>query len=157
MLLQETLETSYLHLNRANDNYQEMLGYVIDASIYADKEKIKTIDAFIFRFIKLQDFMGDKLFKVLLKRVGEYQDNMALIDCLDKLEKLNIIATADQWMHYRLIRNKLMHEYSTNQQEMLAGIQLAMLYFKEIQDILESINRYAHKKNLITATYKIDG
>ena len=44
-----------------------------------------------------------------------------------------------------------------NYQEMLAGIQLAMLYFKEIQDILESINRYAHKKNLITATYKIEG
>jgi len=150
-VLKETLDTSYLHLNRADDNYQEMLGFIIDASIYEDKEKIKTIDAFIFRFIKLQDFMGDKLFKVLLKSVGEYKDNMALIDCLDKLEKINIIETADQWMNYRLIRNKLTHEYSTNQQEMLAGIQLAMLYFKEIKNILENINSYAQEKSLITS------
>jgi len=148
-MLKESLDTSYLHLTRANDNYQEMLEFVIDASVYEDKEKIKTIDAFIFRFIKLQDFMGDKLFKTLLKSVGEYKDNMALIDCLDKLEKLDIIETADQWMNYRLIRNKLTHEYSSNQQEMLAGIQLAMLYFKEIKNILESINRYVQEKNLL--------
>jgi len=148
-MLKESLDTSYLHLTRANDNYQEMLEFVIDASVYEDKEKIKTIDAFIFRFIKLQDFMGDKLFKTLLKSVGEYKDNMALIDCLDKLEKLDIIETADQWMNYRLIRNKLTHEYSSNQQEMLAGIQLAMLYFKEIKNILEAIKCYAQEKKLI--------
>lgn len=148
-MLKESLDTSYLHLTRANDNYQEMLEFVIDASVYEDKEKIKTIDAFIFRFIKLQDFMGDKLFKTLLKSVGEYKDNMALIDCLDKLEKLDIIETADQWMNYRLIRNKLTHEYSSNQQEMLAGIQLAMLYFKEIKNILEAINRYVQEKKLL--------
>jgi len=148
-VLKESLDTSYLHLTRANDNYQEMLEFVIDASVYEDKEKIKTIDAFIFRFIKLQDFMGDKLFKTLLKSVGEYKDNMALIDCLDKLEKLDIIETADQWMNYRLIRNKLTHEYSSNQQEMLAGIQLAMLYFKEIKNILEAINRYVQEKKLL--------
>ncbi|NOQ65141.1 MAG: hypothetical protein GQ582_11580 [Methyloprofundus sp.] len=147
-MLKESLETSYLHLNRANDNYQEMLSFSIDTSLYDDKEKIKTIDAFIFRFIKLQDFMGDKLFKVLLKAVGEYKDNMALIDCLDKLEKLGLIKAADQWMNYRLIRNKLTHEYSSNQQEMLEGIQLAMLYFKEIKHILETINSYIQEKNL---------
>ena len=64
----------------------------------------------------------------------------------ESLEKLDIIETADQWMNYRLIRNKLTHEYSSNQQEMLAGIQLAMLYFKEIKKILESINRYVQEK-----------
>ncbi|MCK5871125.1 MAG: hypothetical protein KAG45_10945, partial [Methyloprofundus sp.] len=44
----------------------------------------------------------------------QYKDSMALIDCLDKLEKLEIITQADQWMNYRTIRNKLTHEYSTN-------------------------------------------
>ncbi len=145
-MLTEAIETSYLHLNRAKDNHQEMLRFSIDQTIYHDKEKIKTIDAFIFRFIKLQDYMGDKLFKEVLKSVGEYKDNMALIDCLDKLEKLEIIEQADQWMEYRAIRNKLTHEYSTNQSEMIEGIQLAMVYFIEINEILENINHYLQEK-----------
>ena len=145
-MLTETIETSYLHLNRAKDNHQEMLQFSIDQTIYHDKEKIKTIDAFIFRFIKLQDYMGDKLFKEVLKSVGEYKDNMALIDCLDKLEKLEVIEQADQWMDYRAIRNKLTHEYSTNQSEMIEGIKLAMVYFIEINEILENINYYLQQK-----------
>ena len=147
-MLNEAIATSYLHLKRARDNYNEMLNFSIDLSVYEDKEKIKTIDAFIFRFIKLQDFMGDKLFKEVLKAVGEYKDNMTLIDCLDKLEKLEIISNADQWMNYRLIRNKLTHEYSTNQEEMVAGIQLSMIYFKEINILLDSINRYLQEKKI---------
>jgi len=148
-VLTEVIETSYLHLNRAKDNYEEMLQFSIDLTLYQDKEKIKTIDAFIFRFIKLQDFMGDKLFKEVLNAIGEYKDNMALIDCLDKLEKLEIIAQADRWMNYRVIRNKLTHEYSTNQEEMIAGIQLAMVYFKEINEVLNNINRYLQEKRII--------
>jgi len=153
-VLTEIIQTSYLHLNRAKDNYEEMLQFPINQTLYQDKEKIKTIDAFIFRFIKLQDFMGDKLFKEVLKSVGEYKDNMALIDCLDKLEKLEIItqAQADQWMNYRTIRNKLTHEYSTNQEEMIASIQLAMVYFKEINEVLNNINAYLQKKALLGST-----
>ncbi len=147
-MLTEIIETSYLHLNRAKDKYEEMLKFPIDQTLYQDKEKIKTIDAFIFRFIKLQDFMGERLFKEVLKSVGEYKDSMALIDCLDKLEKLEIITQADQWMNYRTIRNKLTHEYSTNQVEMMLGIQLAMVYFKEINEVLNSINHYLQKKQL---------
>jgi len=90
-MLKETIETTYLHFNRAKDNYEEILNYQLDIEIYENKETIKTIDAFIFRFIKLQDFMGDKLFKELLKKIGEYKDNMALIDILDKLEKLAVV------------------------------------------------------------------
>ncbi len=97
-MLKETIETTYLHFNRAKDNYAEILTYQLDVEIYENKDKVKTIDAFIFRFIKLQDFMGDKLFKELLKRTGDYKDNMALIDMLDKLEKLEIIEKADKFL-----------------------------------------------------------
>lgn len=148
-MLKETIVTSYLHMNRAKDNYQEMSQFAIDLSIYQDKEKIKTIDAFIFRFIKSQDFMGEKLFREVLKAIGEYKDNMALIDCLDKLEKLDIVADADQWLLFRLVRNKLTHEYSTNQKEMLEGIQLAMLYFEQMMKILNNIHHYLVAKQLI--------
>ena len=148
-MLKEAIDTAYLHFNRAKDNYDEIIQLPIDFGIYKDKERIKTIDAFIFRFIKLQDFMGDKLFKELIKRVGEYKDNMSLIDVLDKLEKLEIIDNTDKWLSFRAIRNKLTHEYPNNQEDTIEGIKLAMVYFKEISIVLENIKIYIEKKNLI--------
>lgn len=149
-MLEETMETAYLHYNRAKDNYVEILHYHLNIEIYEDKEKIKTIDAFIFRFIKLQDFMGDKLFKELLKNVGEYKDNMALIDILDKLEKLEIIHQADRWLDFRFIRNKLTHEYPNNVEDVITGIQLALEYFIEMEVVLMSITKYIETKQLFT-------
>ena len=67
-MLKEALDTAYLHFNRAKDNYDEIIQLPIDIKIYNDKERIKTIDAFIFRFIKLQDFIGDKLFNRTFKK-----------------------------------------------------------------------------------------
>ena len=146
-MLKETIQTTYLHFNRAKDNYDEILNYQLDAEIYENKEQIKTIDAFIFRFIKLQDFMGDKLFKELLKSVGEY--NMALIDTLDKLEKLEVIDKADKWLDFRFIRNKLTHEYPDNEEDVIEGIKLALLYFAEIEIVLQGIKQYIENKKLL--------
>jgi len=148
-MLKEALDTTYLHFNRAKDNCDEIIQRPIESSIYHDKERIKTIDAFIFRFIKLQDFMGEKLFKIILMRVGEYKDNMSLIDILDKLEKLEVINNADRWLEFRAIRNKLTHEYPENREDVLQGIQSAVLCFKEIQTILLGISEYIQTKKLL--------
>ena len=43
-MLKETIETTYLHFNRAKDNYEEILNYQLDIEIYENREKIKTID-----------------------------------------------------------------------------------------------------------------
>jgi len=129
-MLREAIDTAYLHFNRAKDNYDEIIKRPIDLNIYKDKERIKTIDAFIFRFIKLQDFMGDKFFRAILESVGEYKDNMSLIDVLDKMEKLGMITNADKWIEFRVARNKLTHEYPDNQEDIIEGVELAIGNFK---------------------------
>ena len=148
-MLKEMIDTAYLHYNRAKDNFDEIIGFKLDLSIYEDKERIKTIDAFIFRYIKLQDFMGEKLFRELLRRIGEYKDNMSLIDVLDKLEKLEIVSNADKWIDFRNIRNKLTHEYPDNEEEIIEDIKLSLEFFKEIDDILNRIIDYAREKKLL--------
>lgn len=148
-MLKKMIDTAYLHYNRAKDNFDEIIGFKLDLSIYEDKERIKTIDAFIFRYIKLQDFMGDKLFRELLRKIGEYKDSMSLIDVLDKLEKLEIIPNADKWIDFRNIRNKLTHEYPDNEEEIIEDIKLSLEFFKEIDDILNRIIDYAKEKKLI--------
>jgi len=148
-MLKEMIDTAYLHYNRAKDNFDEIIGFKLDLSIYEDKERIKTIDAFIFRYIKLQDFMGEKLFRELLRRIGEYKDNMSLIDVLDKLEKLEIVSNADKWIDFRNIRNKLTHEYPDNEEEIIEDIKLSLEFFKEIGYILNRIIHYVKEKKLI--------
>jgi len=39
----------------------------LSISLFDEVEKIKTIDAFIFRFIKLQDFMSENFLEDCLK------------------------------------------------------------------------------------------
>ncbi len=148
-MLKEAISTANLHFQRASDNFGEIKRYDFTAPIFDDKEKIKTIDAFVFRFIKLQDFMSEKLFRRLLEAIGEYKDSMSLLDVLDKLEKLRVIESADQWIVLRKLRNQLTHEYPDNKEEVVDGIKTALAYFDSISQILQSIVSYSQRHKLI--------
>lgn len=149
-MIGEILEKIALHQKRAKSAMKEIQEWdTIDSEIFEDFEKIKTIDTFIYRFIKMQDLMGDKLFRIFLDSLGEYKDNMSLLDVLDKLEKLEIIPNAQEWMIYRKLRNKLTHEYPNNEEEIVEGIRLSMDVFGDIEAILTKIELYKNNHNLI--------
>ena len=67
------------------------------------------VDAFVSRFGRLQDTLGDKLLPILLKALGEKTG--AVIDNLDRAERLGLIPSAEQWMEMRKLRNQMVHEY----------------------------------------------
>lgn len=148
-MLKHSVQTAYLHYKRALSNYEEIKDWSIDEKLFEDHEKVKTTDAFIFRFIKLQDYMGETLFKRVLESIGEYKDSMSLLDELDKLEKLEIIKNAEEWMHFRKIRNILTHEYPDNAEQISQGITAALVSFVTIGKILKNIEHYIKAKNLI--------
>ncbi len=149
-MIQEVLEKVHLHLKRAKSAMNEIKEWShIDSGVFEDFEKIKTIDTFIYRFIKLQDMMGEKLFRIFLDEIGEYRDNMSLLDILDKLEKLEIIENGEEWMTYRKLRNKLTHEYPSNENEIIEGIKLSIEVFGEIEKILGKIENYHERRKQI--------
>jgi len=67
------------------------------------------LDAFVFRFGRLQDTVGDKLLPALLISMAEKPG--AAIDNLDRAEKLGFIESAEAWMEMRRLRNQMVHEY----------------------------------------------
>ena len=67
------------------------------------------LDAFVSRFGRLQDTVGDKLLPALLISMAEKPG--AAIDNLDRAEKLGFIESADAWMEMRRLRNQMVHEY----------------------------------------------
>ncbi|QEN05593.1 hypothetical protein EW093_13005 [Thiospirochaeta perfilievii] len=81
------------------------------------------IDQLIFRFSKLQDTMGDKLFSSFLVLTGEDIKKMTFIDRLNRLEELAII-NKNEWITLRTYRNDIAHEYSFNQDEVVASINI---------------------------------
>ena len=98
-----------------------------------------------FRFIKLQDLLGSKIFKEILNSLGEYREEMSLLDVLDRLERLKIIESADQWLAYRKLRNQLAHEYPENREEIVEGIGLAIAIFQDISAILQRFEMMINK------------
>ena len=145
-MINDVLEKVNLHKKRAKLALLEIKQWEkLHCDIFENFEKIKTIDTFIYRFIKLQDIMGEKLFKVFLDEIGEYKDSMSLLDILDKLEKFEIIDESIKWMEYRKLRNKLTHEYPNNEQDIIDGIILSIKVFDEIENIIEKIVDYKSK------------
>ena len=67
------------------------------------------LDAFVSRFGRLQDTVGDKLLPALLAALAESLG--PAIDNLDKAEKFGFIVSADAWMEMRRLRNQMVHEY----------------------------------------------
>lgn len=74
-----------------------------------DPELAERVEAFVGRFGRLQDTVGDKLLPLLLGALGEIP--AAVIDNLDKAERLQLIDSADEWLTMRRLRNQMVHEY----------------------------------------------
>jgi len=102
------------------DKHKERLMYVLEKikrfedfnlDVLEDPEKVETIDAFLFRFSKMQDTMGEKLFPLILEYLGEEARSKPFIDILNRLEQLGFLSSSNQWKELRKIRNLLMHTY----------------------------------------------
>jgi len=76
-----------------------------------DDETVGDIDQLLFRYNKLQDAIGQRLFPAILNLGGEWREDEAFIDRLNRLEKIGAIPSADTWNEIRQIRNRLTHEY----------------------------------------------
>lgn len=79
------------------------------ATLETTPDLAERVDAFVSRFGRLQDTLGDKLLPVLLTALGEKTG--AVIDNLDRAERLGLIPSAEQWMEMRKLRNQMVHDY----------------------------------------------
>jgi len=125
-----------IHFKRIDMILPEIKSYLpfVNAD-FEDIEKIKAIDSFIYRFTKIQDKMGDKLFPAVLRDLQEYKNNMALIDVLNKLERLELLKNSNDWIDYRKLRNSLTHEYTNNTDEIIEAINMAIDVYEEMKSI----------------------
>lgn len=87
----------------------------------SDPETAERVEAFVGRFGRLQDTLGDKLLPLLLAALGE--TTAAMIDNLDKAERLDLIDSADDWLAMRKLRNQMVHEYVEDPEILASALQ----------------------------------
>lgn len=81
------------------------------------------LEAFVARFGRFQDTVGDKLIPRALATVLEHRGSM--IDNLTRAERLGWIEDTEAWVAARELRNRLVHEYMTPAGRFAADIQAA--------------------------------
>jgi hypothetical protein len=129
-----------MHFRRVDAILPEIQEWIpLESSDFEDIEKIKAIDSFVYRFAKIQDRMGDKLFPAILKELQEYRESMALIDVLNRLEKLELLPVSDEWIDFRKLRNTLTHEYPDNKDEIAESISLSVEVYRKMKAIYHNM------------------
>jgi len=127
------------HIQRLNSAATKMSFFMPLTSqkyINLTDDEVGNIDQFLFRFAKLQDAIGQKLFKVILLFLKEDIEGKPFIDILNLLEKLNLLENANTWKQLRDDRNELAHNYEDESEQMS-----------------ETINKLYNKKDLLIGVY----
>lgn len=144
----QTFDTCALHLKRmtfAKSKVGEFIPLTRDNYYRMDEETIGFLDQYIFRFSKLQDSMGSRLFPLTLEALAEPVADMAFIDILNRLEKLEILDSAFSWVQLRNIRNDIAHEYPASLIERIEGINFLFEKLETLKQIIEKCQNIINK------------
>jgi len=124
-----------IRIQSASTKMQSIMPLDKDKYLNLSDDEVESIDQFLFRFSKLQDAIGEKLFKTILLYLEEKIENKPFIDILNRLEKLELLVDVNVWRELRNDRNDLAHNYDDDPEETSEVIN--KLYYKK--DILIDI------------------
>lgn len=139
----DKLEKHYIALKEYKKLIEELL---IEKNIYEQfvfntlkPEQRAILDAYLKRFSSVQDFLGAKIFALLLEVAGIYSGKMS--EVLSYIEKEEIIDSLDNWIELREVRNELEHDYPEELQEALKDLKYCVDSFDKIESYyLNSLN-----------------
>ena len=147
--VQESLQQAFLHLQRLNDAIEQLkkqYAFPLSKTAYENINRgIVTLafsDQIIYRFSKLQDTIGAKLFKALLLYQGESVDK-PFLDILNQLEKIGII-DVEEWFELRDLRNEIAHDYGNDTDEAIEILNTIYKAQTELERILKKIEEMLH-------------
>lgn len=152
-ILKKYLRESDKHNSRLNRAYSKMQSFMPLTAKSIQKlteDEIEHIDQYLYRFAKLQDVIGEKIFPALLSFLGEDISKSSFIDIFNRLEQLEIVSDYDRWVKLRLVRNELSHEYEeepdTNAEKLNRIFNLKTDLEKYLEDIKRYLNRFSEFK-----------
>lgn len=106
------------------------------------EEEVEHIDQMIYRFTKLQDSMGLRLFPLVYEFVTGDSRRLPFMDILNGLEKYGVLTSVEKWQEYRALRNQLAHEYPNREQEIVDNLNLLVSELIEFLEIFKHVKAF---------------
>lgn len=115
-------------------------------SLSEREDLAEKLDAFVGRFGRLQDHIGDKLLPRFSALVGAQPKS--LLDLLAYAERMNWLESAEEFIGVRKLRNLLVHEYMSSEELFFEALQSADSATKMLLDVVAGIQNYAQQIGL---------
>lgn len=133
-------------LNRGRRLLSEF--FPLDLRTFTDinDEQIEHIDQFIYRFTRLQDSMGKRLFPSIISYFDNDITSRSFLDILARLEQLGIISNDMDWQFFRNLRNNLSHDYPDSTKIMVETLNLLFDEWQRMENIYLSARKYCESE-----------
>lgn len=133
------------HQIRIVEAYEEVKGvFPLSGKRYStlSNMEVKNIDQYLFRFTKMQDTIGENIFRLIAEDFVEDINKLTFIDTLNQLEKVRILDSVEDWKNLRKIRNNIAHQYDDEVDEMADAINKIVAQKDILIDIFNKIKNY---------------
>lgn len=140
--IQSLIEISRIHekhLLYALNNLADKFPLTEEKVVNLTQEELILLDFLVYRFSRLQDFMGSSLVDAVLIHLNEFSDKLTMIDKMNKLEKFELIKDAHLWQDIRKLRNLLTHEYPNHPELVAKFLNQAYSLSFELLEILNNL------------------
>ncbi|MDR0940085.1 MAG: toxin-antitoxin system antitoxin subunit [Mediterranea sp.] len=135
----EVCDKHILRIHQAMERLGLPIPLSVDDYVYMNDEQIACVDQFIFRFSKLQDAMGAKIFRLILSYLGDDVTSLPMRDVLNRLERYELLPSVDEWIYLRDLRNDLAHDYPLLEANVVAILNQLFVKVEELISIYTKI------------------
>ncbi len=131
--LTRVVQKEIVHLNLTDQRlFAEPFSTNKAKMLETDVNLAERVDAFVARFGRLQDTVGDKLLPRYLDAVGEKTG--ASVDNLNRAEKLNLIESVEMWVTLRDMRNQMIREYMEDIEKLVEALNKGHEFVKMLSE-----------------------
>lgn len=118
-------------------------------SLETREDLAEKIDAFVGRFGRLQDHLGEKVLPAFVRLLGGQPKS--LLDVLDFAERMEWVPSAVNFIGARKLRNLLVHEYMTDPDLFLEALITAKPATEMLLGVVRRIKEEAVQRQLLSA------
>ncbi len=139
--LKNYLQEAQLHIERLKDvinRLQHLYPLNLHKFQNLSAEEKDMLDVLAFRFSKLQDLIGAKIFREFLNQTGFITEGKTFLEVLREIEKEGII-DIDTWSDFRKVRNLISYEYPFNLEERIEAINYLIENAPNLIEVVERI------------------